>query len=397
MYSKDERGSILLLLFVTPSKGGELEIKMENRIKVLQVFGSLNMGGAESRMMDVYRRLDFEKIQFDFISLTKEEQYFEKEISFYGGRIFKLQSPRKVGIFKHILQMRDIMHKGRYDAIHAHTSYHCGIVMLVAWFEHIPVRIAHARTTGSKQYGKVTKLFQFFGRILVNFFSTTRLAISCEAGKFLFGNKGFEILPNAIDMEKYHCVNECQIKKIKNELEINENDFVIGQVGRFDEMKNHHFTIQWFSQYINIDPKAKLILVGDGKLRTEAEHDVVDLGIQNRVIFTGVRADVNVLMNAFDVVFFPSKFEGLGGVALEAQAVGVPCVESDTIPLETDMGLDLVLRCSLKSNFEIWNSAVNQSKKIIRPSKNDIRKAFNKRGYSLTSEIEQLIEIYGSK
>lgn len=368
---------------------------MKETIKVLQVFGSLNMGGAESRMMDIYRHLDRQKCQFDFLTMADEKQFFENEILLLGGKIIKIESPRSCGIIKHFLQLRQYMRIGKYNAIHAHTSYHCGLVMAAAWMEHIPVRISHARTTGSKQSGKMQVIFQRLGSVLINAFSTHRLAISKEAGKFLFGNHDFEIIPNAIDLDKYYHNEKLVIDSIVEEIGIKEQSFVIGQIGRFDLMKNHEFTVRWFSQYVKENDKAVLVLVGDGTLRVQIEEKVHELGIVEHVIFTGVRSDVNYLLHLFDVVFFPSLFEGLGGVALEAQAAGVPCVESDTIPLETDLGLGLVKRCSLDGGFEVWNEAVNSCKKIIIPSCDIIKAAFDKKGYSLSRVIKRFLEIYG--
>lgn len=370
---------------------------MKENIKVLQVFGSLNMGGAESRMMDIYRHLDRQKCQFDFLTMADEKQFFENEILSLGGKIIKIESPRSCGIVKHFLQLRQYMRIGKYNAVHAHTSYHCGLVMAAAWMEHIPGRISHARTTGTKQSGKIQAIFRRIGSVLINAFSTHRLAISKAAGEFLFGNHDFEVVPNAIDLEKYYQVKKSVLDSLAKEIGIKDQTFVIGQIGRFDLMKNQEFTVHWFSQYIKENAEAVLIFVGDGVLRVQIEEKVRELGLEDHVIFTGVRSDVNCLLHLFNVVLFPSLFEGLGGVALESQAVGVPCVESDTIPEETDLGLGLIKRCSLDSGYEVWNEAVDSCKKITIPSCDIISAAFDKKGYSLSRVMKRYLEIYGGK
>ena len=365
-----------------------------NQVKVLQVFGSLDMGGAESRMMDVYRNIDLSEVTFDFVSLSQGKQFFEKEIYSLGGEVFKVGSPREVGLFKHIKQLRICMKKKEYNAVHAHTSYHCGIVMFAAWLERIPVRISHARTTGSKSDSKFKKLGLFFGRLLIRAFSTERFAISEEAGRFLFGKTAFEVIHNSIDLEKYQNITNQEVKTLKNELSITESSLVIGQIGRFDPMKNHTFSIDWFEQFLKRSNNSVLVLVGDGALRGKIESIVKEKGLYNSVIFTGIRDDVPKLIHIFDVLLFPSTFEGLGGVAIEAQAAGIPVVESDTIPKEVDLGLGLVKQCSLTSGFYVWNNAVEESIQTIVPSKEEIKKKFIEKGYVLKSTIEMFMKTY---
>lgn len=370
---------------------------MEKPLRVLQVFGSLDMGGAESRMMDVYRKIDSSKISFDFVSLTKGNQYFEQEIESLSGKIYRINSPREVGIWNHIKELRNCMRKGNYDAVHAHTSYHCGMVMFAAWLENIPVRIAHARTTGTKSVSRKKSIEIAVGRFLIKRFSTNRFAISDEAGRFLFGKSSFEIVPNAIDFEKYQNASKKLICDYKSEFRIPENFVIIGQIGRFDIMKNHKFSVEWFEQFENKHNNYILVFVGDGTLRKDIELLVKEKGLENKVVFTGIRNDIPKLIHVFDVLLFPSTFEGLGGVAIEAQAAGVPVVESDTIPEETDLLLGLVKRCSLTHGFDEWNSAIEGSTRLTIPNEDFIKKQFYSKGYSLSSTIETFIKAYNQE
>lgn len=364
-------------------------------LKILQVFGSLNMGGAESRMMDIYRNLDRNVCEFEFLTMQTDHQYYENEITELGGKIIKIDSPRKSGVIKHIPTLYKIMKSGKYDAVHAHTSYHCGLVALVAFFARIPVRISHARTTGSKQKSKLKGLFLFFGRSLVNLFSTHKFAISNDAGKFLFGKSKFEVVPNAIDTDKYLHISSNEILQLKSELGISDKKRVIGQIGRFDPMKNHEFTLKWFAQYLTIKPDTVLIFVGDGPMRQDMEELTNELDIKDNVIFTGVRGDVSKLIHIFDVLIFPSLFEGLGGVVLEAQAAGVPAVVSTGVPSETDLGLDMVERCSLDATFNVWNNSIINGLAKEIPSIKEIIEAFNDKGYSIKAVTEKFIKFYG--
>ncbi len=367
------------------------------KLKVLQVFGSLNMGGAESRMMDAYRNLDHNICDFDFLTMLKDDgQYYETEINSLGGNIIKIDSPRKSGILCHIINLYKIIKNGKYDAVHAHTSYHCGVVAMVAFFAGIKVRISHARTTGSKQKSRLKGMLLFFGRCLVNLFSTHKFAISNNAGNFIFGKSKFQLVPNAIDINKFLNISVEETTKLKSELNIPQNKIVIGQIGRFDQMKNHKFTLNWFLQFLQIKPDSVLVLVGDGPLRSDMEKLAGELGINDKVIFTGVRGDAPKLIYIFDVLFFPSIFEGLGGVVLEAQAASVPAVVSTNVPLETDLGFDMVERCSLDNGFNEWNNAVLYSLSKPKPNQEKILNAFDNNGYSIKVVSEKFINTYRS-
>ena len=360
-------------------------------IRVLQVFASLNMGGAESRMMDVYRYIDRNEIQFDFLTMQLEEQYYEDEIRRLGGRVIKIAAPRDSGTLQNLKELTKIMREGKYDVVHAHTSYHCGMVMLAAKRAKIPVRISHSRTTGSKRQGKKTQLMLKLGRFLINRFATCRLAISWEAGIYLFGKKQFTVLPNAIDLRKYEQVDDAAIAALKAEFHIADSDIVFGQVGRFDVMKNHQFTIKIFSALYKKCPNTKLFLIGDGPLRKQCEEEAAKLDCADRIIFTGVRSDVCHWMHIFHKLLVPSLYEGLGGVILEGQAAGIPVFKSDSFTDAADLGLGLVSRCKL-NDIEDWLTKLETSAE--RPEKSCIVQGFYDKGYSLDASISTLTGIY---
>ena len=368
---------------------------MDNSIRVLQVFASLNMGGAESRMMDVYRHLDKSEVKFDFVTLTKGDQYYVNEIEALGGTVFYIDSPRDVGIKKHISQLYECMRSGKYDAVHAHTSYHCGLVMLAAKLAKIPVRISHARTNGSQTQKNTIDITIKLGRFLINNFSTHRFAISKSAGEYVFGKKShYEVVPNAIDVDKYFNVSPSEIEDLRNEFDLNEDSFVIGQIGRFDIMKNHTFTVKWFSQYVKSNSNAVLFFVGNGPLQDEIMDECNKLGISDKVFFTGVRNDVEKIIHIFNLLFFPSPFEGLGGVVLEAQAAGVPVVQSEAIPAESDLGIGLIKRCSLNDKLDNWNKAVDEFSHTLIPSISDRKSAFDRAGYTIDSTVKKYVNTY---
>lgn len=366
-------------------------------VKILQVFGSLEMAGAESRMMEVYRHIDREAFHFDFLVLTLGKQFFETEVNELGGKIFKLEMPSAQTIFRHISAIREILRTEKYDVVHAHTSYHCGIVMYAAWREKVSVRISHARTTGSKRKGCFRIWASIIGKWLVRLWSTHCLAISQDAGIYLFGHKQFEVLPNAIDLDKFQNVTAAEVNACRARYKMPANAFVIGQVGRFEPMKNHAFTLRWFQQFHQKYREAFLVLVGDGSQKKFIEELAEELQLHGAICFTGVVGKIEILLQTFDVLFFPSIYEGLGGVVLEAQAAGIPAVISASLPKETDLGLGLVTRCSLNDSLESWNQAVKASRTTMRPSCKEILRAFDMKKYSLRYELQRLQDIYNNK
>lgn len=363
---------------------------------VIQVFGSLDAGGAESRMMDVFRAIDRSKYRFIFVSLdTSEGQFYEEEIRSLGAEIIKIESPRRTGVWRHFRQLHELFlslkSAGKADCVHAHTSYHIGIVLLAARRARIPVRIAHARTTSSiNRGGFANKLMIAVGKRMIKSFATNRLALNEETALSLYGkDSGARIIPNAIPLELYSEALPADIYA-----DIPADATVICHIGRFQPMKNHEFLLKLFAEYIKEHPDSWLILVGEGPLRPAAESLVKELNIDNRVKFTGLRRDIPQILSRASVFVFPSKYEGLGGVVLEAQAAGVGCVVSDTLPRNVDMGLDMVDFVSLEASVACWVEAIDKSLSKSRPDYEARYEAFDRRGFTLEHEIKLLTSIY---
>lgn len=366
----------------------------EKPIRILQVFSSLNMGGAESRMMDVFRNIDRNRFDFTFISMTNGPQYYEDEINKLGGKVIKIPSPREDGVINHFTRLYGVIKNGDYQVVHAHTSFHCGIAMLAAWLAKTPIRISHSRTTGSKNHSFKNRISLIFGRLLIGIFSTNRLAISDEAGCYLFNKKEYIVLPNAIDCEKYFNTTNSAVERLRFKYSIPNDSICLGLVGRFDNMKNHDFAVSIVESYRKKHGNACLIFVGDGILREQVQEKVRLLNLSDNVYFVGIQNNVNEWMRLFDVLLVPSIFEGLGGVILEAQASGIPVVKSDSFTNEADMKIGLVEEVSIFNGVQPWVSAIEKALKINLPNRDTICEAFNRRGYNLSGEIEKLQQIY---
>lgn len=365
-------------------------------ITVIQVFGSLNAGGAESRMMDVFRAIDRTKFQFIYVTLdTSDNQFYEKEILSLGGKVIKLPSPRQVGIRSHIRQLeatfKELKSKGEADCVHAHTFYHSGIAMLAAYSAGIPIRIAHARTTSSvNKHGIANKFMIAVGKLLTKVFATHRLALNKETAKSLFGNcRNVRIIPNAIPLELYSNAQPSEIYST-----IPDTAKIICHIGRFQSMKNQEFLLRLFAPFIKVHPESWLVLVGDGKTKLKMESLAEELGIANRTVFTGIRRDIPQILARASVFVLPSKFEGLVGSVLEAQASGVGCVVSDTVPKNVDMGLDLVEFVSLNAPASSWLKAIEHAITLPKVSFEKRYAAFDKHGFTIANEIKLLTTTY---
>lgn len=365
----------------------------EKKIRVLHVVGAMNRAGTETMLMNIYRNIDREKVQFDFISYSKEEAHYDNEIKSLGGKVIKLSSTTSV---KELVNA--IKENGPYEAVHAHTLFNSGIAMLAAKKCGIKNRIAHAHTTLDNSSSIARKIYINGMRFLINKYSTKTLACSREAGKYLFGEKEinkskYSYFPNLINYEELLHKPENEVIKFKEEYNLNDG-VVIGHIGTLKESKNHKFLIE-IAKYMteqNID--VKLLLVGEGSLRKELEDLAREYNISDKVHILGIREDINVILHSMDVFVFPSIFEGLGLVLLEAQAAGLPCIVSEAIQPEADLGLNLFSKLNLDSGADIWSKEILKVANKKEYNLDKINSAFEEKEYSTNKCICKLMKAY---
>lgn len=361
---------------------------MKYPIRVLCVFSTLDRGGSETMCMNLYRNIDRERIQFDFIKHTETIGDYEQEIISLGGRIFS--APRFIGrnIFEYKKWWRSFfLSHPEYKIVHIHYFTLSGIICPIAKAYDVKT-ITHAHTSRADSFLK--KILNHNIRNVTDYY----FACSKEAGIYLFGenkihSKNFKVLPNAIDTEKYR-YNESVREKARNSFSIID-ELLIGHIGNFTEVKNHRFILKIFSSLREKKKDVKLMLVGDGPLRGEIEKYAEELGVLEDVIFTGVRSDVNELVQAMDFFVFPSLFEGLGIVAIEAQTSGLPCIISDTVPDEAIVTKNLVTVMSLNESAEKWADCIIARLEEKRYSRVDEIKA---KGYDVSETAKWLEEFY---
>ncbi|EKY29023.1 glycosyltransferase family 1 protein [Clostridium celatum] len=343
---------------------------MNKKEKVLHVVGGMDIGGTETMLMNLYRQIH-KDIRFDFISYYDRDGYYDKEIIELGGKIISTKSPAEIGQLKAIKNLYKIIKEGRYDIVHAHTLFNCGIAMIAAKLAGTKIRISHSHTNLDMGNSIIKKIYFTIMRILIILFSTNYIACSNSAGEYLFGkniikNNKYKVLPNYVDYTKFLNFNN-NINLIKK-LKLNDDDIITGHIGRFVDAKNHNFLIEVANKMINKDNRIKLILVGDGPLKEEIEKKVIKLGISDNVFFLGLRKDVDLILNSCDIFLFPSIYEGLGLVMLEAQASGLPCLVSEAIQPEADLGIGLVKQIKLDDGIDKW---ADEALKLIGKKNNN--------------------------
>lgn len=350
----------------------------------------MNRGGAECMIMNHYRCIDRNKIQFDFLVHRSDKGVFDDEIESLGGRIFRAFPIRPWSYIKYFKWLDDFFkdHAHEFIAVHGHIQENSGYALCYAKKYGIDRLIAHSHIANLGFDIKYP--FRQFGKIWTRKFASSRLACGAKAGEFLYGNLDFELFNNAIEAERYRFSPDVRTL-MRKQLGIPEDAFVVGNVARFCPQKNHSFIIRCFAESLKLIPSARLVLVGTGPLMDETKEFVRHLNISYNVIFTGLRSDVPELLQAFDMFFMPSVFEGLPVSVIEAQGAGLPCLLSDVIDNETDITGNLTFE-SLSAPICIWAQKIADYRSFIR--KDTFDKIVNN-GYDISSNIDTLLSFYG--
>ena len=360
---------------------------MDKPIRILQVVTHMNRGGLETMLMNYYRHIDRNKVQFDFLVHRQERAAYDDEIESLGGKIYRL--PRLVPWSKTYRRALNAFFKEHteYKIVHVHQDCLSSVILKAAKKHGIPVRIAHSHN--ANQDRNLRYIIKLFYKQFIPRYATDLFACGKQAGDWMFGGAPFQILNNAIDTGLYQ-YDSVRAKQVRQTFEIAENTTVIGHIGRFCPQKNHNFLMDIFHAFLKIDPSAKLLLVGDGELRSAMEEKIHALGIEGSVILTGVRSDVPDLLQAMDVFLFPSLYEGLPVTLVEAQAAGLPCVISNTIPIDCDLTKQ-IHRVSLEKTAETWAEKVYHCKAL---SRSETTAQLTAAGFDIRENARWLEEFY---
>lgn len=368
---------------------------MDEPIRVLQVLGAMNRGGAENMIMNLYREIDRDKVQFDFVVHTDKECSFNEEIRSLGGKIF---SAPKYTIKNHFAYKKwwkkFLKSHPEYRVIHGHMYSIASIYLGIAK-KYGLVTIAHSHST-SEGKGVVAVVKKIIRAPLKNI-ADYLFACSDKAGEWLYGKKflkkeNYILLKNAIDTKKF-LYNEKTEERIRKEFGL-DGKFVLVHVGRFSPPKNHSFLLDIFAEIYKKDKNCRLLLVGDGGLRPQIEAQVKKLNIAEGVVLTGIREDVHEVLQAADCFVFPSLYEGLPVTVVEAQAAGLPCFISDTITDEV-CATELVCQLPINCGTTIWEKALLGISNGT--AHKDVIKDIIEAGYDIKTTTQWLMQFYVEK
>ena len=313
---------------------------MNEQVKVLYFVDRMLRGGIQSLVIDWVSRFDKNKIHVDFLLLDDGTKYeLEDDLKKLGCNVYKLSGMwiRKPTDFIKYSKMLDDFFKEHndYKVVHLNSSSKNYMVLKYAKKYNIPIRIAHSHNIDFQTTNKAKKIIGNLFKPLLIKYATDYFACSEIAGEWLFGKKiiksnKFKVIHNAIDYEKFK-YNEKIRKEFRKKLNISDSDIVIGHVGRFTTQKNHDYLIDIFYECYKRNNNYKLLLVGTGEKEQYIKQKIKNLNIEKKVIFAGFRTDVNKMMQAMDLFVFPSLYEGLGLVLIEAQANGLECLTSKKV------------------------------------------------------------------
>lgn len=363
---------------------------MNQPIRVAQVIGNWFGGGIESVIMNYYRHIDRTKIQFDFFCSEKSTDIPYEEIEKLGGTVTLIPSYSQVFKYQKVLKEKL---KG-YQIVHCHLGTMALFALRAAKKAGVSVRIVHSHTTSNKKEF-ILNIMKNILRPFSKVYATDYMCCSELAGRWLFGDKVYDegkvyLLNNAIDVEKFKYSEDLRIMK-RNELNINDDTFVIGHIGRFVEQKNHRFLIDIFNEIHKENKNSLLLLVGQGPLMDEIKEEVNNLELNDSVIFLGQRSDVSELYQEMDVFCLPSLYEGLPVVGVEAQASGLLCVFSNDMTKETKV-LHTTQFMSLEQDSKEWANSIIQLSNNYRRC--DTSKEIANNGFSIKDEVDKLNDMY---
>lgn len=360
--------------------------------RLLCLVSSMNTGGAETFLMKLYRGLDHSLYQMDFCVNSTEKGFYDDEIRQMGGRLFYVP-PKRNGIKTFKIELKKVISENHYSNVMRVTSNALGFLDLKIAKDAGAAKCIARSSNSNDAEGLKAKIAHFLGKVLYSKYVDVRIAPSDLAAIYTFGRKAYyngevNILRNGLDLNMYS-FNEDSRKSMRESLGINGNDVLVGHIGRFTVQKNHKFLLSVFSHFHSDFPNSRLLLVGEGELKKEIEDECRKIGIDDAVIFAGVRSDIPQLLAAMDVFLFPSLYEGMPNSVIEAQVSGLPCVISDTITREADI-TSCVSFLPITGSVELWSNRLKEVAHTTRTIKTDVIK---QRGYDIHDVLSDFMEL----
>lgn len=369
-----------------------MESKSHNkRFRVAHIAGGLRNGGVEAVIYNYCSRLNPQDYKFVYISYDPPTEMMQKKFEGIGFAVYSV-TKKKENFFKSWVEVWRILKKHRINIIHSHMTLMCFITSAMGLMQGVKVRIAHSHLALKTKGVKL--MFDWICKMLTRIFSTKYIACGKDAAVFLFGSRNFrkgrvQILNNAIDPDRFSFDKKISIGK-KRELGITQK-YCLGHIGRFVDQKNHAFLLKVYGEFVKLGHDCVLLLVGEGPLYNDMTKEVDRLGITEKVLFSGARDDANEILMAMDVMIFPSHYEGLPVILIEAQMSGLPVIISDAVTDEMNL-IGKLKYISLNESAEYW---AKETEKILNSKNNrNIDDSFKNTGYDINYEAKKLDSVY---
>lgn len=364
-------------------------------MKILYFVDNLECGGIQSFLYNYISNMDLVTNEVSLLVLDDGQQYeLEDKFKKLGIIFYKLKDIWIRTPFDYIKYEKAVdqffKNHHAFDIIHLHASSKNYYILKCAKKYNIPVRIAHSHNTGFQTHNKIKIFVGNSMKKNLNKNATHYLACSELAGNWLFGNsKDVRIIRNAVDLDQYKFDMKKRLE-FRKQLGIGD-ELAVCNVGRLEKQKNHEFLLEIFYEVLEIEPSAKLFLIGTGSLKNELTKKVELMKLEKNVVFLGFRKDVADLLQAMDIFLMPSLHEGFPVTAVEAQAEGLPCIFSSTITPEVKL-LPETCFLDLDTNPKVWaNKIIEIFKSYKRTDKKDILTSL---GFNLKLETAKLMDFY---
>ena len=357
-------------------------------IRILCIFDTLEIGGSETFILNVFKNIDREKILFDFVVHTPIKGALEDDLTALGGKIYRLPRLSFKTLFSYCPTFdRFLKEHPEYKIVYDHNYNMASFYMKIANNNNrISICHCHNKNTGFNG----NWIFKQINRLFVKNIANHRFACSPAAGKYLFGDKDFTEIKNGIETRNFR-FNPKTRESVRREFGFGEKSVVLGHIGKFRRQKNHSFLIDVFKDYNKINPDSYLILVGVGEYVEQTKAKAKKYGIEDKVLFLGKRYDVAELMQAMDLFLFPSLYEGLGIVIVEAQGAGLKSIIANTIPKEVILSSRLVKTLPIDQGTKPWVDNIINNIDYKREDTSDI---LIKAGYDISYTAEYLTDYF---
>lgn len=363
-----------------------MEGDQNKMIRILHILKEMDAGGVERMLANYYAHINQEEYRFDFMVFSDHEGMIEKTIK---NTTIHHVTAKEVDAMKHMKETDQVIRNGNYDIVHSHIDKMAIVPLISAKWHKVPGRFAHSHMAVEK--GMQEKVIY----PIIKKLATELCACGIDAGTVRFGEKAYNenkitIINNAIDIPKFAFKQNIR-EKVRKELELAEDETALCCVARFGYQKNHAYLLKVFKEYKELNPRAKLFLLGTGELEGEIRKQVEESAIKD-VVFMGTRDDVNEILQGMDIFLLTSLFEGLPVVLVEAQCTGIQCFVSDKITKEIKI-TDDIHYLDIEQDPADWAKAISE-KANLKTDRSQAYKQIEAGGYSIVKESKKLEALY---